>query len=261
MFIEGGFTATDVKQGEVGDCYLLAAATCLCETPELLDSVFVTAEPNAEGVYCLRWWVDNAWKWIITDARFPVLKGAYRTVAAPEDLIEGKVDASEGRYAMPTGAHSGDINEFWLAFIEKCWAKLHGSFTEIFSGTTADALLAFLPHAASHTSFDFGVKGGHGSDENELSEFDKVTKWIERGWPVCLGSAAAGEGEVGGTKGSGEAVGEDGIVKGHAFTVQRTCRAPLASEPSGCIELIQLRNPCVQRPAACSEERCERRSA
>jgi len=227
----------------VGDCYLLAAAASMCETPDLLDSIFVTAEPNPEGVYCLRWWVDNAWKWIITDARFMTLKGVYRTLDEPEAPWEGAVDADDGKFALPTGAHCGDPNEFWLAFVEKCWAKLHGSFSDIFSGTTADALLAFLPHAASHTSFEFGKVGGHGSDENELDEFTKVTKWLERGWPVCLGSAAAAEGEVGGTQGSGEAVGADGIVRGHAFTVQRTCRAPLASEPSGFIDLIQLRNP------------------
>jgi len=55
VLVAGGFEAADIRQGEVGDCYLLAAATALTHTPAALDAVFVTAEPNDEGVFCVRW--------------------------------------------------------------------------------------------------------------------------------------------------------------------------------------------------------------
>jgi hypothetical protein len=236
VLVSGGFSATDIRQGEVGDCYLLAAASALTPTPALLDAVFVTAEGNAEGVFCVRFWVNNAWQWVVTDARFLVMRDAHRTVDEPTVPYEGAADPAKGKFCMPTGAHSESINEFWLALLEKCWAKLNGSYSDIFSGTTADALLALLPYAAAHTSFD--VKAGA---EAEAAAFEKVTQWLARDWPVCLGSVAAKEGEVGGAAGSGEAVADDGIVRGHAFTLTRTAVAPRAD--GSTLNIVQLRNP------------------
>jgi hypothetical protein len=79
---------------------------------------------------------------------------------------------------------------------------------------------------------------------------------------VCLGSlppANGGGGVEGGGREvniSGDLVGgdghggvsqdgsiKDGIIRGHAFTAVRTCRVPLAIEPRGYLDLIQLRNP------------------
>lgn len=237
-FIEDGYSAVDVRQGEVGDCCLLAAAACMCDSPELLDSLFITAEPNAEGVYCLRFWIENAWTWVVTDSRFLVIKGAHRTVQEPGQIWQGPHDVAAGKYAPPVGAHAGDMNDFWLAFLEKAWAKHHGNYSEIWAGTTSDALLAFLPHAASHTRIDF--KAPSDGDGDGLDSFLKVSAWLERGWPVCLSSVAASEADH---ADSNDAMLKDGIVRGHAFTVVRTCRVPMAAEAKGHLDLIQLRNP------------------
>ena len=258
VFIEGGFSAIDIRQGEVGDCYLLAAAASLCETPEVLDSIFVTAEANPEGVYCLRFWVDNAWTWIITDSRFLVLKDAHHTMNEFNSIWQGRPDIHAGTYAPFIGAHCGNPNEFWLAFLEKAWAKLNGTYSSISAGTPTDALLAFLPHAASQTSFQFPNHNLIASDHDGLDRFAKISHWLERGWPVCLGSLPPpAEGEGGGQHGGvdglvGDGHGgvsqdsgavKDGIIRGHAFTAVRTCRVPLAIEPRGYLDLIQLRNP------------------
>lgn len=209
----------------------------------LFPPVFVTAEPNPEGVYCVRWWVDNTWQWVITDSRFIAQKGAHRKVTndASDATYAGAPDAAKHTFAVPTCAHATDKNTFWTMLLEKTWAKLNGSYSDIFSGTAADALLALLPHAASHVSIDLSANSAD-------ADFDTLVDWVTRGWPVCLGSAAA-DANAGkpasahAVKGSGESVDEHGIVRSHAFTVERTFVASVAHEPGGKLSILQLRNP------------------
>ena len=80
VLFEDGFSLADVVQGALGDCYMLA---CLAELAAgqgsggaldlnaVLDSLFVTGEANAEGVYCVRLWVQRRWVHYFMDGRLP----------------------------------------------------------------------------------------------------------------------------------------------------------------------------------------------
>ena len=58
-----GYQASDISQGDVGDCWFIASLAHLTQTPRLLDSALVTGELNDEGVYCVRFWVVSGGGW------------------------------------------------------------------------------------------------------------------------------------------------------------------------------------------------------
>jgi len=49
----GGITASDIAQGQLGDCWLMAALACLAENPTSIQKCFVTRERNVRGCYVL----------------------------------------------------------------------------------------------------------------------------------------------------------------------------------------------------------------
>ncbi len=68
-------------------------------------------------MYSVRIFVDGEWKIITTDDRFP----------------------SEGGkpiYAQPHG------NELWVMLLEKCWAKIFGSYKAIEKGSSKEGFIA-----------------------------------------------------------------------------------------------------------------------
>lgn len=50
----------DIKQGLLGDCYLLSALSALAEWPQRIRSLFVTQEPNEAGVYIVRIYLNGS---------------------------------------------------------------------------------------------------------------------------------------------------------------------------------------------------------
>lgn len=48
-------------QGELGDCWLLSAIAVCATRPDLLDRVFVRAEPE-KGYYVVRLYKDGVWR-------------------------------------------------------------------------------------------------------------------------------------------------------------------------------------------------------
>lgn len=62
----------DIRQGSLGDCWLLSSMAVLTRRPELLRRLLVTKRVNKEGVYALRLFKEGRWTTVFVDDRLPV---------------------------------------------------------------------------------------------------------------------------------------------------------------------------------------------
>ena len=91
-------------KGILGDCWLLSTCAALAKKEELLHRVLPPNQylfgPNYNGSINLKIWQFGHWHDIIIDDRLPLINGKY---------IYG---------------HCADPTEFWVALIEKAFAKV-----------------------------------------------------------------------------------------------------------------------------------------
>lgn len=117
---ESSITMTDVNQGGIGNCYLLATLAAMCENPQLIASIFRTLNVPDNGCYeiCVR--VDGEWQVVMLDDYFPVDKNTLKPV-----------------FASPKGP------ELWVMLLEKAWAKVNGGYLNTIMGCPYDVMDCF----------------------------------------------------------------------------------------------------------------------
>ena len=112
----GKIDPNDLRQGDVGDCWLLAAIQTLAEYPDSIKNVFKTQEHPPDGKYVLRLYdiKEETWKDVEVDCRIPCLNGK-------------PVYVKPGRRGV------------WLCLVEKACAKLFGSYLKLNGGEVSVA--------------------------------------------------------------------------------------------------------------------------
>lgn len=115
-----GIKPNGVYQGQVGDCWFLAAASALAEVPDRLKRVVWNDGIDKNGAYRFNFWVKNKWHGVNVDDRLPVMKwgSGYKPVATRMSI---------------NGA-------WWMPLMEKAYAKLDQNYERIIAGMGYEGL-------------------------------------------------------------------------------------------------------------------------
>ena len=64
-------TPTDIKQGDIGNCYYLSSISSLAEFPDRVKAIFLTKEVNSAGCYALKFFINGEPEIVVVDDSFP----------------------------------------------------------------------------------------------------------------------------------------------------------------------------------------------
>jgi calpain-15 len=173
--------ATDVCQGALGDCWLLAAFATLCERKTFIQNCFVTRCFNPRGKYVIRLY-DQA------------TKGFYNVTV--DDFIP--CDANNRPLFTQFNGQ-----EMWPLLLEKAYAKSKGTYAAIEGGRPLAAMIDLTGYLGETVVGPFDEKA-----------FARLQRCINKG---CL--LAAGSRGVDNTRVEGRGAVKSTIVGGHAYSI------------------------------------------
>lgn len=205
QFFSGGASRFDVKQGELGDCWLLAAIAGLCGHRDLFYRVVPPDQSFTDqyaGIFHFQFWQYGEWQDVIIDDRLPTY------------------------YDKLVYMHSVDKNEFWSPLLEKAYAKLCGSYEALKGGATCEAM----------EDFTGGVTEMYDLRKAPKNLFQIMLKAHERNSLMGC-SIDANPNQL-------EAELANGLIMGHAYTITNVAMIDIkTSRMKGKIPMVRVRNP------------------
>lgn len=227
LFVDG-ISSHDLHQGQVGNCWFVAACSSLASRESLWQKVIPDwkeqewdpEKPNAyAGIFHFHFWRFGEWVDVVIDDRLPTVNN---------QLIY---------------CHSSSRNEFWCALVEKAYAKLAGCYQALDGGNTADALVDFTGGVSEPIDLTEGDFANDEAKRNQL--FERVLKVHSRGGLISASIKAVTAADM-------EARLACGLVKGHAYAITdvrkvRLGHGLLAFFKSEKLDMIRLRNPWGER--------------
>ena len=211
MYVDGS-SQRDIKQGELGDCWLLAAMATISQHQELLERVCPDQtfdfKEGYNGQFKIRFWQYGNWVEVTIDDRLPTRDGKLIFV------------------------HSDTNNEFWPALVEKAYAKLNYSYSNLSGGHGSEGMVDLTGGTSEYL---------HIRDDDDQLKLDihDIYEKIKD----CLEEQALITCAIKGVPGETEAQKENGLVCGHAYSITGAEVLLSGDETYHC---VRVRNPWGQ---------------
>ncbi|MEQ2297959.1 hypothetical protein AMECASPLE_000184, partial [Ameca splendens] len=224
LFVDG-ISTRDLHQGSLGNCWMVAAISCLASEPSLwkkvipdhMDQEWNPKRPDLyAGIFHFRFWRFGHWVDVVVDDRLPVSQDGVLLFC---------------RSATP--------REFWSALLEKAYAKLNGCYEALEGGNTAEALIDFTGGVSEPLSLDCEALRLH--SERRKSLFQTLAKVHEHKSLITC-SIRPAEGEM------VESVLDCGLIRGHAYGITAVRKVRLGENllrtgGTSRLFMVRMRNP------------------
>ncbi|KAF4099500.1 calpain-3b isoform X1 [Onychostoma macrolepis] len=214
QFILGGANRTDICQGDLGDCWLLAAIACLTLNDIVLKRVVPHDQSfteNYAGIFHFQFWRYGEWVDVVVDDRLPTYKN---------QLVFTR---------------SGQKNEFWSALLEKAYAKLHGSYEALKGGNSLEAMEDFTGGVTEFYEITEAPKELYNIMRKALKRGSLMSCAIDVLVPTAQRTKTA-----------------SGLVTGHAYSITGVEQGKRKDGKDLMIRLVRVRDPWgVAPPPAC----------
>nr|XP_029133486.1 calpain-1 catalytic subunit-like [Labrus bergylta] len=209
VFCNKGASRFDFGQGSVGNCWFLAAISALTFHKSLMVQVVPMDQSFKDhaGIFHFRFWRFGHWVDVVIDDHLPVLDNKLLSV------------------------RSKSGNEFWVPLLEKAYAKVCGSYTDMNSGLPSEACKDF----SGGVSMMYELREVHDAahDEKLWMSLSNATGCNSM---VCCGTAQKGGRLV-------NTVANTGLVDAHAYSVTAVTEVQYYGSK---VQLVRVMNPWGQ---------------
>ncbi|GFT41650.1 calpain-B [Nephila pilipes] len=193
----------DIVQGVLADCWFLSSCAAVAQRPDLMRRVIAPYQPlygmGYRGIVRFRFWRFGKWINVYVDDLLPTREG---------ELLFSRCS---------------DRREFWVALLEKAYAKLHGSYEALEGGQAMDALVDLTS----------GLSERYDLESAPLNLYQFLLQASSGG--AFITCSRKGDWQM------ANAADPNGLVSGHAYTVTAVAKVPM--KEGNKVNLVRIRNP------------------